>query len=124
MVAERGDDGGDTSGDVGALPSERMLGGGVGCESGEAGLKNVSVSDPADFGGAAEDRRGVVSVSSSGRSRDDGCEELEATDDERVSGGGGTGSGEFGFEKGDAKNAFVFLPLETEGDGDGAWECG
>lgn len=124
MLAEGGEDGGDGSGEVGALPNERMLGGSVGCDSGEADLKNESVRDPADLGGAAEDRRGVVSLSSSGRSRIDGCEELEATDDERVRGGGGMGSGEVGPEKGDAKNALVFLPLENEGDGDGACECG
>lgn len=120
MRAERGDDGGDASGEVGALPSEPRLGGGVGCESGDAGLKNESVRDPADLGGAADDRRGVVSLSSSARSRVDGCDELEATDEERVSGGGGTSSDELGSEKGVAKNAFVFLPLEKEGDGDGA----
>lgn len=28
------------------------------------------------------------------------------------------------MENGDAKKAFVFLPLENEGDGDGAGECG
>lgn len=66
-----------------------MLGGGVERDSGGGLLKNDSLSEPADLGGAADERRGVVSVSSSGRSRDDGWEELEATDDERVRGGGG-----------------------------------
>lgn len=66
-----------------------MLGGGVGRDSGDGVWKKESLSELADFGGAAEERRGVVSVSSSGRSREEGCEELDETDDERVRGGGG-----------------------------------
>ena len=101
--------------------NERMLGGGVGRTSGGGDQKNASFSEPADLGGAAEASRGVASVSSVGRSREDGWEELEATEEERVSGGGGRSSA--AAEKGEAKKALVFLPLE-DGVGDGVEEWG
>ena len=118
----RGDEGGEASGEVGTLScvNDRVLGGGVGRESNDEPLKNESVREPADLGGGADERRGVASVSSSGRSRDEGCDVFEASDGERVSGGGGRSSDP--LVKGDAKNAFVFLPLEVDGVGEGVVE--
>ena len=119
-MTDRGEEGGDASGDAGALPcvDDLMLGGGVGFDSGEGDRKKDSLSDPADFGGAgAAGMRGVLSESSR-----EGWDELEAMDDERVNGGGGGGSGE--LENGVEKNAFVFFPLENEGEGETTGECG
>ena len=74
-----------------------MLGGGVGPDSGDGDWKNERLSDPADFGGTgAEGIRGVVSVSSR-----EGCDDVEAIEDDRVNDGGGCCSGE--PAKGDAK---------------------